>query len=475
MHYANYHDNIEKGYKWLLREIQAELEPDALNKKLAEEKQTRYDDWRDEKIAVLEVKLKEKYHSSDILPFFTLGCCDIDIGNVFKKASEQDDFWKNLWIESMFHGTEGDLHIAYHFHEMGISSNSNFVKLFNSCKKEQTVMGNYWNSDDHVGFLRLAVAMEPYSEATKNALRFSIQNEHHLLEPFECSVFILALMELDYNKYTGIINEGIRFLRENQNKDGSWGDFFCIRDTHYALKAICRTNGTSNKCVISGLKYLINNQDLSGAWGFFFEKEGFNGRIDESCFALLSLIQTAPPSSISYEEYKFRDVLFKQQQAAYKPYFVHTSPIYENDRLIRAIYNKIKDMLLNSKENIRIISPYIDMYYEDIINIKVLNPQVEIQIITRPRKDIKGARERIAKNVLDLLNISISGNLRTQELIHSRLIIIDDKEILISSADLTRESLIDEFNAGIYTRDDDSIRECINYFNNVWIESDKLN
>lgn len=54
-------------------------------------------------------------------------------------------------------------------------------------------------------------------------------------------------------------------------------------------------------------------------------------------------------------------------------------------------------MLLNANENIRIISPYVDMYYEDIINIKVLNPRVEIQIITRPRKDIKGARERIAK------------------------------------------------------------------------------
>jgi hypothetical protein len=181
--HANLSKYIEKGYNWLLREIQAELEPDALNKKIAEEKQTRYgtrSGWRDEWIEILEVKLKEKYHSSDILPFFTLGCCNIDIGNMFKKASERDDFWKNLGIDSMFQGTEGDLHIAYHFYEMGISSNSNFVELFNSCKEEQTVMGNYWNSDDHVGFLRLAVAMEPYDEATRNALRFSIQNEYHL-------------------------------------------------------------------------------------------------------------------------------------------------------------------------------------------------------------------------------------------------------------------------------------------------------
>ena len=66
MDHANLSKYIEKGYNWLLREIQAELEPDALNKKIAEEKQTRYgtrSGWRDEWIEILEVKLKEKYHS----------------------------------------------------------------------------------------------------------------------------------------------------------------------------------------------------------------------------------------------------------------------------------------------------------------------------------------------------------------------------------------------------------------------------
>lgn len=282
----------------------------------------------------------------------------------------------------------------------------------------------------------------------------------------------MALTELDYDKYRRIINEGIRFLRESQNEDGSWGDYHIIRDTHYALKAICRINGISNKCLINGLNYIIRSQDQSGSWKYFLEE--FGPGLDESCFALLTLIQTAPPSSISYEEFKFKDILYKQQKAAYKPYFVHTSPIYGKNRPVREIYEKIKQGLRSAKENIRIISPYIDMYYEDIINIKSQNPEIDIRMITRPRKDIKGTRERIAKNVLDLLNITISGNLRTQELIHSRLMIIDDKEALISSADLTRESLIDEFNAGIYTRDEETIKRCVDYFDNIWKESDKL-
>lgn len=141
MYYTNTLDNIEKGYKWLETEVLAELEPSALNKKIVEEKQKNYNPWSEESIEVLNIKLKGKYHSSDILPFFTLGCCNINIATEFRKASESDDFWTNLGADSMFHGTEGGLHIAYHFHEFGISSNRNFVEVFSNCKKEQTVEG----------------------------------------------------------------------------------------------------------------------------------------------------------------------------------------------------------------------------------------------------------------------------------------------------------------------------------------------
>ena len=83
-------------------------------------------------------------------------------------------------------------------------------------------------------------------------------------------------------------------------------------------------------------------------------------------------------------------------------------------------------------------------------------------------------RRRIAKNVLDLLNTATRGNLRKNELLHSRLIIIDDKEILVSSADLTRDQLFDQFNAGIYTRDEESIKEAILFFENMWANSEHI-
>ena len=65
MYHANLSKYIEKGYNWLLREIKAELEPDALNKKISEERQKRYDDWRDAKIEMLEVKQRTPQQAAE--------------------------------------------------------------------------------------------------------------------------------------------------------------------------------------------------------------------------------------------------------------------------------------------------------------------------------------------------------------------------------------------------------------------------
>ena len=53
------------------------------------------------------------------------------------------------------------------------------------------------------------------------------------------------------------------------------------------------------------------------------------------------------------------------------------------------------------------------------------------------------------------------------------MIIVDGKEALISSADLTRDQLIDEFNAGIWVRDIETIKRATDFFDNIWKQSEK--
>jgi len=82
--------------------------------------------------------------------------------------------------------------------------------------------------------------------------------------------------------------------------------------------------------------------------------------------------------------------------------------------------------------------------------------------------DAKGLRQHINKNVLSLLKVATNGNVRTCKVCHARMIIIDSKEVLISTADLTRDQLYDEFNAGIWSENPDTVHAAINFFENIW-------
>ncbi len=73
---------------------------------------------------------------------------------------------------------------------------------------------------------------------------------------------------------------------------------------------------------------------------------------------------------------------------------------------------------------------------------------------------------------MDLLKIATRGNLKTNEILHARMVIVDDKEALISSADLTRDQLIDEFNAGIWVRDKETVERATDFFDNIWEKSE---
>jgi len=110
------------------------------------------------------------------------------------------------------------------------------------------------------------------------------------------------------------------------------------------------------------------------------------------------------------------------------------------------------------------------MLYEKIIEIAGQGT-VSVQVLTRPKADVRGVRSRIIKNVIDLIKVATKGNIRENPTVHARVVIIDDTEALISSADFTRTQLYDEYNAGIWTRSPEVVKQAIAFFDNVWDES----
>ena len=123
-------------------------------------------------------------------------------------------------------------------------------------------------------------------------------------------------------------------------------------------------------------------------------------------------------------------------------------------------------LLSNTSSDLKIITPYIDMTLVSEL-LKIHQQGIDIQIITRTRKEFSG---KGAKEAFEHIHGTISNH-RSNDLIHSRIIIRDSQEALVSSADLTQDSLIGQFNAGILTTDSNSVSKLLDYFKQVWNKS----
>jgi len=133
----------------------------------------------------------------------------------------------------------------------------------------------------------------------------------------------------------------------------------------------------------------------------------------------------------------------------------------------KSLNDDVIQMIERSKGSLKIISPYIDMSFIAEI-LKKIKEGVNIQIITRTRKEFIGKDKKAS---FDYISQNIQKNHRTNEYVHSRIIIRDSNEALISSADLTQDSLVGQFNAGIIVSESNVIKKLLDYFEKVWTRS----
>jgi phosphatidylserine/phosphatidylglycerophosphate/cardiolipin synthase-like enzyme len=316
----------------------------------------------------------------------------------------------------------------------------------------------------------------PNSKPAISALNYWIENwEEYSERAGSLAVGVLALTEFDYEYFSKYIKEMTVGLEQLQEEEGSWkkygfstaGD---IEITSLAIAAISRTNGTTDSKCQKALEWikrqkmeLDERQKTDDDWIF----QTYTYPID-AAWILLALSTMGQGLMVSKDLVEYQIMQMNQTHLKAKPIFVQTSPIYHSSLHVKEINDKIVNMIQKAKNELRISSPFIDMYYEDIINKIQENPNPMVRLITRPKGEIKGLREKIANNVIDMLNTVTRGNVIQSRTVHSRMVIVDDNELLVSSADLTRDQLFDEFNAGIWTTDKEAIKRAVDFFDNIF-------
>ena len=408
---------------------------------------------------------KEGWHSSNAVEFYALMKVDSPLVKEFLSAAKSDVFWDKgaLWDDS---------YLLWYLARMGLSSNEYFKKAVDyTIKDNQTVRGHiHSNYYTHTGPLRVLVFLEPNSKPTNMAIEYFLENLEDYKDDYQnLALGILALSELDHLKYKNLLEQLCTGLQKSQNLEGYWAEGWennekngwKIKAASLILPAISRIFGTPDLSVKRCVDWLKKIQKTNGSW------ENHPGSTAD---AILTLISAGDGAKISLEDYENQKIISQHKIQRARSHFVHTSPPSSQ------IKDKIKEMLNNATTRVLICSRFITEFWVDIIKLKNDNPALDLRVITIPRNvaknGYKGAGKKFVEPAFDGLQRTLQGNFRTNDLLHSRLYIID-AEVLVSSADITTEQLEKEYNAGVWTKDEETLEMAANFFEKIWEDSEK--
>ncbi|MBU0898947.1 MAG: hypothetical protein KKB03_03605 [Nanoarchaeota archaeon] len=157
------------------------------------------------------------------------------------------------------------------------------------------------------------------------------------------------------------------------------------------------------------------------------------------------------------------------QETLRKAYsFIVTTP----NEASNTVYGEISRELSKVQEEVLICSPWITYIVEELSNFKKKKDKkkTNLKIITRLMK------EDIEKGIIDLDKLRIlkddfNAEIRYNNDLHAKMVIIDDSVAIMSSANLTRKGLFVNYEAGLCLRDKTMVNKVAQFFNDVWEDS----
>ena len=370
-------------------------------------------------------------------------------------------------------------------HDIEYSNSEALLYHTNIVKNWQNRDGSLPGEINTTGRLRLLNEFEPNSPVTLRAEEYYRNNWDKSTGSKELALGILALSEMDYDRYENIINELALRLSDEQSHEGYFGQVVSdpsepdlprilpIEATGLSMKALARVGGYTDE-IETAKEWLKSEQKTNGSW---IQNEHAHHRsirqpLISTSYALLGLNTTTEGPKVSQSVRDWKIELERQRRKRDKPKFVQTFPSSDLDERKVEIRDRADAMIMSAEDQLRISALMIDMLHEKIID--KINQGVNVYILTRMGHD-RGERKKLKKAVLKELVKETEGNVRSDRLLHSRFLVSDDRELLLSTADLTRDQLHDQFNSGIYTEDKGAIKDAIDYFEAVWEEADPVN
>ncbi|MBP1901048.1 hypothetical protein J2744_000706 [Halorubrum trapanicum] len=368
---------------------------------------------------------------------------------------------------------------------------SDHIKLIlQTQKQKQEFSGGFVNY--HPNLFRSLVHIAPDSEATQRARDYFIKNFHPEQNPVRGLISgvsgVLGLIELNYNKYEEMTGEWLQEIASeivgegrSETLDGgtiSAGHLLEASTKHRSYSLPQEVITTIEEDLVDYCDSFNQHIENSGfdelaSNDFYTQEKRSHGAVMLPAFAVNSLTAIGHGYNVSGYEREWENQLKEKEQERTRSEFVSTLPAMEMWERKRGIQRKAESMISSTENELRIASLRIDMLHEDLIDIAESDEEIEIKILTNTGSS-RGERRKMANAVINELARRTEGNVHEHQLVHARIVIADDRELLVSSADLTRDQLADEFNGGIYTRDPDAVQQAIDAFDEIWNSGHKL-
>ncbi len=136
---------------------------------------------------------------------------------------------------------------------------------------------------------------------------------------------------------------------------------------------------------------------------------------------------------------------------------------------INTVYGEIRSNLSEAKKEVFVCSPWITYLVDEF---KGFPKGVRLKIITNFRK------EDVEHGITDVDKLQtlqdLGAEIRYNNNLHAKMVFIDNKTAIISSANLTKRGLSVNFEAGAVIKDSEKVQEAVKFFEEVWGESKTL-
>ena len=302
------------------------------------------------------------------------------------------------------------------------------------------------------------------SESILRAIRYFLSEfspEEEAKYPFLIetrALGVISLSELNEHRYREEIQEIGEWIAEKALEAINFNREADISSASYILMALLLTPDKEFSVTSELIQKLHSSQDKNGSW---------NDNLTDTGLAALALIHAGEGPKVPAIEAERELQREKQRREESKPTFLSTIPSTRSETRKTQILNTSENLIDRSDDILRISTLRIDLLYEEIIDKIEDDPSLKVRILTNSGNP-SGPRSKLKKAAMNELVKRTDGNVKEDELIHSRMVISDQDELVVSSADLTREQLREEFNAGIYTQDDDTVSSAVDFFDVAW-------